>query len=37
MVEIEAEGREGVEGADNVPTSASKGMLSTMKFNYIKK
>ncbi len=35
MVEIEAEGREGVEGADNVPTSASTVMLSAMKFNYI--
>ncbi len=35
MVEIEAEGREGVERADNVPTSASTVMLSAMKFNYI--
>ncbi len=35
MVEIEAEGREGVERADNVPTSASTVMLSAMKFNYM--
>ncbi len=35
MVEIEAEGRERVERADNVPTSASTVMLSAMKFIYM--